>query len=141
MARRTARLVALPAVLIHLAGTVGVYLHFALVTHERCPVHGELIHSDPDASPTEMATFGAHAGGGASDVSLLRHGRESTEDEHDICSTTAALRERAVEPSSILTARVSPPRELARPRALPPPPHSARDGYRVAPKTSPPARA
>jgi hypothetical protein len=36
---------AILAVLVHLAGTVGGSLHFAPVAHERCPLHGELVHA------------------------------------------------------------------------------------------------
>jgi hypothetical protein len=125
--------VALAAIVVHLGGTVGAYLHFALVAHEVCPAHGEIIHdkADPAASSHPV-----HAG----DAPSYEQGTGGSDDGHDVCTLTAALRERAIDRSPGHTGRCEPlpsrPQANA-PEAQPAPRCAA---YRIAPKTSPPHR-
>jgi hypothetical protein len=143
LARRAAPL-ALLLVLVHLGGTVGGYLHFALIEHERCPEHGELIHA-----PTEPVASGhgdAHRDAGSaaspdtsSDASLLPS-RGLSDGSHDPCALTTALRERAAAPEPGVSS-VSQPLVGGLPSLDDHRDFAARAGYRLAPKTSPPAHA
>lgn len=132
-ARRAAPLLALPVILVHLAGTVGVYLHFALVQHRRCPQHGELIHAEkgeqaPAARPIRSATSDPAA----------EQGDGPARDSHDPCNLTMALRQRAVEPRPELAGTSEPACQLELAPTEDSPSLAGRTGYRVAPKTSPP---
>lgn len=135
VARRVAPLLAVATILVHLGGTVGAYLHFAVVAHERCPEHGELVHEAPGHN--SAAPRAPHAGDGPS----YEQGGGATEDSHDLCTLTAALTQRAIESAPAVGVRAQPPRSLQAPRARTVPLAGARAGYRVAPKTSPPHRA
>lgn len=130
------------AVFIQLAGTVGGYLHFALVRHERCPVHGELVHVDVDGPEGPGAAQAAppHRGD-ADDESTVSLATSASQESHDVCSVTAALRRGATAPRCDRCQWAEPPRAAA---GVPPaedPFLVSRGGYRVAPKTSPPGRA
>ena len=133
MARRAGPVLALAAILVHLGGTVGAYLHFALVTHEVCPEHGELVHDGSDrTAPRPVRADG---------VASYERGTSRSDDGHDLCTLTAALRQRAIQPTSADTGHSEPPpaQPLARSLATQPEPRLA--GYRLAPKTSPPQHA
>lgn len=136
MARR-AWLLAIATILVHLAGTFGGYLHFALVEHERCPEHGELVHADGVAASPDLSSSptGVHSGPTAAP------GNRDSRDSHDPCSLTAALRQRAFAPDADAGAQIEELFEPAPGPAAESPFLAARARYRVAPKTSPPERA
>lgn len=133
-ARRAAPLLALAAILAQVGGTVGTYVHFALVSHERCPEHGELVHGQADGeSAPQRAAHPRH-------LDSFEQGGGRTEDSHDACSLIAALRERAVAAGQSAGGRAEPP--AAQPLPAPAVEVAAgRADYRIAPKTSPPAIA
>lgn len=132
LAEWIAPLLALPVVLVHLAGTVGVDLHFALVDHERCPLHGEMVHGSQAAHTAAPASDTEAANGAA-----IQDGT-SAEDGHDVCSLTTALHRRALGPQSKSMQLVQAEREAAQPPDCTAPLLISRCVYRVAPKTSPP---
>jgi hypothetical protein len=146
--RRDGAPLALVLVLVHLAGTVGGHLHFALVEHERCPEHGELIHAPTGDHASEHAAHAdAYVASTASSrvpdehhASLLPN-RGLSHGSHDSCALTTALRERATEPGPSCTGVTQPPRVGALPSLDSHRYFTARAAYRVAPKTSPPERA
>lgn len=138
-ARGAAPLLALAAILVHLGGTVGGYLHFALVAHEKCPEHGELVHAQPGGEG-----HGAHAAprpDGRRTLDSVERSDRRSEESHDACELTAALRERVVEPGSSSSGRADLPPSRRAPVAAAIDVDAGRADYRVAPKTSPPPRA
>jgi hypothetical protein len=141
LARRAAPSLALLLVLVHLGGTVGSHLHFALVEHERCPEHGELIHAatGQDGSKHGAAHVDGAVGRVSADASLLPD-RGMSHEGHDPCALTTALRERATAPEPAVSAVSQPPPVGALPSVDDHRDFAARAGYRVAPKTSPPER-
>jgi hypothetical protein len=138
LSRQAAPLLAVLGVLVHLAGTVGAYLHFALVAHERCPVHGELIHARERGGDSEpgRASPARHDGAGAGPI--VSRGDESPQDDHDVCAVTAALRSRAAAPQVDRGERAGLACVDGTAPAGEGPFLASRTGYRVAPKTSPP---
>jgi hypothetical protein len=134
LAGRIAPLLALPVILVHLAGTVGADLHFALVDHERCPLHGEMVHGSQAASAANAALVSDTE---AANSAVVEEGN-GTNDCHDVCSLTTALHRRALEPQSKSMQHVETVREGAQPPDCTAPLLVSRCVYRVAPKTSPP---
>jgi hypothetical protein len=137
LSRQAAPLLAILGVLVHLAGTVGGYLHFALVAHERCPLHGELVHaSGQDAgAATGQAALPRDRGDGGP---IASRAGDSPQDGHDVCAVTAVLPSRAAPPPSEPGGQIEPPSVDGAAPAAEGPFLAARAGYRVAPKTSPP---
>jgi hypothetical protein len=79
------------AVLVHLVGVLGAYVHFALVDHERCPEHGELIHSQGSAFEVSPIVRAWSVDTGPATPTFERGA--SSEHEHDQCSVSCAHRE------------------------------------------------
>jgi hypothetical protein len=136
LARRMARVLAVSTILVHLAGTVGIYLHFAVVAHERCPLHGELVHRGHGGLIADSPPLVPESG-----RSTVERGCAGADESHDDCSLATALRRRAVEPVARVTQPVSAARRHSRSPSLSSPLARRRDVYRVAPKTSPPRAA
>jgi MacB-like periplasmic core domain len=135
-ARRVGPTLAIATVLVHLTGTVGGYLRFALVEHERCPEHGELIHTDGQDPVEPRVSVGRTS---VDTKPSVEPGNTRPQDTHDPCSVTAAVRQRASAVSADAGGKIEPPCELAAEPAADRPFLASRVGYRVAPKTSPPA--
>lgn len=121
--------------LVYFVGAMGGYLHFAFVTHERCPEHGELIHSSERPPEASASTVEPRAESGLSSIASVR---AQGEDEHDPCGSTASLGSRWCP---------APPAEHEAPVAMHGPvlcPAGTSLGatcsvFELAPKTSPPA--
>jgi hypothetical protein len=132
---------ALVAVVLQLSATLGGAIHFALVRHERCPEHGELIHGSWHAAPAVSAgalrleplddgpprVFGAHS--------------DDAQDSHDACALFGLTRQRWAAPgtaSAVTRAVPAPAPAIHAPR---PAPIAQLAALRLAPKTSPPTAA
>jgi hypothetical protein len=121
--------------LAYVIGSLGGYLHFALVRHERCPEHGELIHAD--SAEAGVLTPPVDARPEQADSSVVSAGSRA-EDSHDPCFTVASLRERWCLRSGVQEG----PRCAVLERAAPPSSEAIRAGaviWQLAPKTSPPS--
>lgn len=127
---------ALAAVLIQLVGALGGYAHLALVEHERCPEHGELVHANEGqagahqpAAPAELPADGSSRLGAA----------DPGDDEHDACAVVASLRKRGISCQSpsdgLAVARAEGPSPLPSSPASP----RERALFLLAPKNSPPS--
>ena len=101
------RRLALASVVIHLAGILGGYLHFALVRHVRCPEHGELVHASAEANLIGGESAPARAR--PTDQPAVTRGSRPAGDAHDPCSSMAALRLRAPRSSAISLERSDSP--------------------------------
>jgi hypothetical protein len=134
--QRNRAALALVAALAQLIGSVGAYVHFAFVRHERCAEHGELVHAGASerggghhAATAPLSTTEGPAGLGSADAG--KH-------EHDPCSVVASVRKRqltAPVASTVIEAEVGD--GVA--------PYTSsdvgceRELYQLAPKTSPPS--
>jgi hypothetical protein len=107
---------------------LGASLHLVLVRHERCAVHGELVHARGDHAAHAVA--GASSGVSVSDAGPFA----AADDEADHCAAAAERRSGAERPT------VSSERFL--PATLPEPRERLAGHARAilarAPKTSPP---
>jgi hypothetical protein len=113
---RLRALVAVAAVVVSLGAQLAGFAHLALVSHEPCAEHGELVHRDPSTPP------------GAPDA-----------EGHDHCllaghATPAVVVQGPAKALAPLSARVAP-----RVALLPEPPPSPIAIRFLAPKQSPPA--
>lgn len=130
VARRRRSLASL-AILLQLTATTGTYLHQAVVRHEVCSEHGELIHggSEQPGAAEDRAP--------ESPVAVARP-RPSDRDEHDPCGFTALLREHAQpdrgSAAALLPAIPSESISCHEPSGN----FSGSELYELAPKTSPP---
>jgi hypothetical protein len=123
----------LTAALFVLASLLGA-LHEATTSHVRCATHGELVDSDGPLAPSASAQAGtAQPAITGAEPSARGHG-----DDH--CLVAAAARTSRIAPRTLVLAAA--PAALAAgdpPRAPLIAPASTAPGYRIAPKTSPPA--
>ena len=122
-------------VLVYLAGSVGGYLHFATVRHERCPEHGELIHAEATGQGALASSLSAPLRDTALDTIA---GGSTADDSHDPCSIVASLGKRwSAEIGSTEVPACRADSEPCPPARAPSRPSLA--VWKQAPKTSPPA--
>jgi hypothetical protein len=117
--------------IVHIAASVGGYLHFALVQHVTCPEHGELIHADATASGV---TAHRHADG----VPSVEE-RSPSDDTHDQCSIVASLRSPCITKANAPTLAgpgIGGEQSVRSRKRV----HPLIAVWQLAPKTSPPAR-
>jgi hypothetical protein len=113
---------------------ISTFAHLLVVRHVVCPQHGELVHADDEAPPSDGATLpsGENPRGSA-----VRTGRETNED-HVHCPVAMHRRQTSVVPAGMFTiapARAAETAAFAF-RSIPRPAPFAL--FRLAPKTSPP---
>lgn len=131
---RAARVAAgLTAALFVLASWLGA-LHEATTSHVRCATHGELVDSDGPLVPSAVADAGeAQAAMADALPSARAHG-----DDH--CLLAAAARTSRIAPRAAMLAVAPAALAAGAPAAAPcVAPALTVLGYRIAPKTSPPA--
>ena len=133
---------ALATVALQLVGMFAGDLHLALVRHERCPEHGELLDVEPDSgvSAADSARAAQAPDHDDRDPAAVP-GRGPARTSHDHCASAWALGQRARQPGSWEVARSDAPNRSSRPPIELPTLLSGRRRYLVAPKTSPPRLA
>lgn len=131
--RRSTRWVAIA--LVALAAQAVALFHDAWIRHARCAAHGEVIHADADPTSGHTPDARRDPDGPAGVRTSDRDARHPA--DHDHCQPVVARRQAAAE---TLASTALPPLQVgAAPVVAPPPARAQR--YRLAPKTSPPARS
>lgn len=128
MRRGTVRYLGTLLVGLSLLGQLAAFAHFAAVRHATCADHGEVVHAGSPGRAEAQAPHDTTVAAAAGDS----HG-------HDHCHLLSRLRERLAPAETPRLVEAAATRH--EPGALPAPPATAVPRYRLAPKTSPPARA
>lgn len=132
---------ALMGVFLQLSATIGGAVHLALVRHERCPEHGELIHGHGASHSSGGATLVERTAPTDDRARALAADPDGADGSHDACSIVGLARQRYVVPAaapSITPGVVATAPSVRVPQLLMSPRGAA---YRLAPKTSPPVQA
>lgn len=114
-------------------------MHLAVVQHERCPEHGELVHAKDSDHATGRVTAAVAPGATATPTDAVLPAYAGSQDrDHDHCLSVTERRDRQE-----VRAQAATSMPLDRQPSLPDAaaPTIARALYRSAPKTSPPQHA
>ena len=122
--------------LLCIAGHVGAVAHYAIVRHEVCPEHGELVdaHGGPD---DHRPATDAH--GSSSDVPLIAASADGdAHGDHDHCALACERRDHALIGANVVVA-LAPPADVGPPLSVTLLSHRSISILQLAPKASPPA--